>query len=483
MKTTKKIFAALLAVMMILMMVPFSVSAADVPTTATLNLSWEKAEYTFVVYKVATLDMEAGKYEAVSTDEDVIADINDVTVGAADMIATLEGSSDPGEVVKTIVTTGASNTTITGLPYGIYFVKATKYPESIKKSQSSLVVAPEFEAGVWKNYEVSIDLGEKYSSSDAESDKKILLENGSLVDASTTGYGEEVTFKLNASVVGSTEKKLKEYAIVDNMSNGLTFGEITAVYLADIDGNKINDITYEYTKDAIVKGTKYTFAVVLGDDILADDSFYSAAQVVVEYTATVNKEAAIGAPIPNTSKLVYQNSEEDWAETSKVEVNVFTAGLQVKKTDAKTDAPLQNAVFGVYTDKACASDPIATATTNEYGYGLFMKAENDKYKFASGTYYVKEITAPAGYILSTEVTTVVIKTEADGTSKTMTLSLGGSDSNVSDATGGIVQVAAKNSPVKLPSTGGMGTMMFTIGGAALIACAGVLLFVLKRKAQ
>ena len=33
----------------------------------------------------------------------------------------------------------------------------------------------------------------------------------------------------------------------------------------------------------------------------------------------------------------------------------------------------------------------------------------------------------------------------------------------------------------VPQTGGMGTMMFYVGGAALIACAGVLLFVLKRK--
>ena len=43
------------------------------------------------------------------------------------------------------------------------------------------------------------------------------------------------------------------------------------------------------------------------------------------------------------------------------------------------------------------------------------------------------------------------------------------------------QVEVPDYPVTVPSTGGMGTMMFYVGGAALIACAGVLLFVLKRK--
>ena len=43
------------------------------------------------------------------------------------------------------------------------------------------------------------------------------------------------------------------------------------------------------------------------------------------------------------------------------------------------------------------------------------------------------------------------------------------------------QVEVPDYPVTVPQTGGMGTMMFYVGGAALIACAGVLLFVLKRK--
>ena len=77
------------------------------------------------------------------------------------------------------------------------------------------------------------------------------------------------------------------------------------------------------------------------------------------------------------------------------------------------------------------------------------------------TYYVKETAAPAGYNINDSVFTVNI-----------------------DTTKGVTQVngdAIPNYKPVVPETGGMGTMMFTIGGAALIACAGVLFLIVRKK--
>ena len=83
-----------------------------------------------------------------------------------------------------------------------------------------------------------------------------------------------------------------------------------------------------------------------------------------------------------------------------------------------------------------------------------------------GTYYLKETTAPAGYNLNATVYTIAISADGSVTSN-------GAGVN------GPVQVG--DTPLLTPNTGGMGTMIFTIGGAALIACAGVLFLIVRKK--
>ena len=76
-----------------------------------------------------------------------------------------------------------------------------------------------------------------------------------------------------------------------------------------------------------------------------------------------------------------------------------------------------------------------------------------------GTYYLKETKAPEGYVCSSAELEIVILGSADA------------DNTVS--------VRFANS--QIPHTGGSGTLMFTIGGVAIIATAGVLLLVSRKK--
>ena len=87
MKTTKKIFAALLAVMMLLVMVPFSASAA---TNISFDLSCEKEGYEFAVYQVATLNKTAGKYENILNIAGLSDEINDKGENTASIVSILD---------------------------------------------------------------------------------------------------------------------------------------------------------------------------------------------------------------------------------------------------------------------------------------------------------------------------------------------------------------------------------------------------------
>lgn len=87
---------------------------------------------------------------------------------------------------------------------------------------------------------------------------------------------------------------------------------------------------------------------------------------------------------------------------------------RVQKTSADSSATsgnsnysLQGAVYGIYTNAACTA-LAGKVTTGADGYSNTLS-------LAPGTYYAKEITAPKGYALSTEVKTMSIKSSATTT--------------------------------------------------------------------
>ena len=102
-----------------------------------------------------------------------------------------------------------------------------------------------------------------------------------------------------------------------------------------------------------------------------------------------------------------------------------------------------------------------TATTANGGKATFAGLEK-------GTYTLKETVAPNGYNLNTTEYTVTIGDNGTITSAQYDATLKG--------------VKIGDTPVVMPATGGNGTMIFTIVGASLIACAGILFIILKKRA-
>lgn len=492
MKTTKKIFAAVLAVMMIALMIPFSASAAE-SYSATYKLAVDANDtdkvgnYTFSFFKIADLDLTTGKYSSTITDtalEDAVNGTYSESKSQNILTACDTLYKNNKEAFGTATTTisfssATTEATATVTDPGLYYVYCTSKPAKVTGVQSSLASLPYFDG---KKY-VSVDqtehnLAEKVSTSSVSVDKK--------ADKTYVGDNNKtVTYTLTASTAGSIDNQLKKYEIVDTMDEGLTFNENSVV------------VKYDGTGDALTLGTDYsieknhpytgkngeattaTFAVVFKSATLASEKFYDAENVVVTYTADLNEKAKLNTPITNTDGLVYGNDSDTNFEPGKTSPNVFTYGMKVVKVNGNdTTQKLADAEFQIFTD-AEAKTPLTVkvddknvnvvAKTDATGEAIFvLEGTTTTFKFdAKQTYYAKEIAAPTGYNLNSSVFTVSIDTSKEYTFV----------GNIADGD----NVAVANYPVTVPKTGGMGTMMFYVGGAALIACAGVLLFVLKRK--
>lgn len=501
MKTTKKIIAALLAVMMIAMMVPFTASAATTTgvqagpysaeytfTVDADNATAMQGDYTFSMFKVASFkdddDAKRAKYTAVApfTAVQSFIDAGD----AAKVLSTADDVENKGTAVKTadvkVNGNGQASYTasFTGITEaGIYLVACTSKPATVTKASSSLAVLPFTAAddAAWtKDYSYAdkdgvVLLKGKLSASPVSVEKKI--ENAD-TDTNLGLDDSDVAYTLTASITGSLENPLTNFVVVDTINSGLTID--TSSFEVYLDDQKITDYTatpsYKYKEnstDTEQKTATYGFEIAAGlldgTKKVNDKTFYDYSKVIVKLKANLNADAEINKDLENSDGLVYGNADGTYYEDGDT-VSSKTFGAQIFKTQANGNTPLAGAVFTVYTDEAATTaltvdGKAVTATSGDDGYGKFKAAGKDYQFDADLTYYVKETKAPTGYNISTEVFTLNI------------------DKSIAYTTvnGG----AIKNYPVVVPQTGGMGTMIFTIVGLSLIACAGVLFVVVRRK--
>ena len=489
MKTTKKIFAAVLAVMMIALMIPFSASAATTLTVScnpnadtTVNKADYVGTYEYKFFKLATVDTTTGTVtveDAYASNTALVNALNSTEADKSQKIITIcDGMSWTGTAAKTVTfkydgSADVPTQQITDLADGIYYVYCSKKPGTVKSVQGSLISLPFFNGTDWTYDYETVNLASKINVSGITVTKT--------VEDSKVGTLKNAEYTLTASTAGSTTNKVGTYAIVDNMDNALSLIDSTVkVYFVKDsvetpaeDGDFTVEPNYAY-KDATGNDATATFAVVASDTLLKGDKFYSYDTIKVTFSAKVNADIAekVTKDLPNTDGLYYGNEGNFTYKPGNNTVNVATAGLDVTKVDGNTTSTkLAGAEFTLYKDSACTEaitvDGITVkATTTTNGNDKFYYGTHEFYFTPGVDYFVKETRAPAGYNINStifKVTAVAKAYTAVGT--------------VENGAATVV----KDYPVTVPQTGGMGTMMFYVGGAALIACAGVLLFVLKRK--
>ena len=134
----------------------------------------------------------------------------------------------------------------------------------------------------------------------------------------------------------------------------------------------------------------------------------------VNTTATTGKFTSNSGRVDTTSSCVYWLTEKDGyqefvsekptADPVRAYIKVKTENIgygELTKTDESSGVKLSGAVYGIYSDSSC-NNLVQTMTTDGNGYAKSAA-------LVAGTYYVKEITAPKGYVLSGKVHTLTVK--------------------------------------------------------------------------
>lgn len=312
-------------------------------------------------------------------------------------------------------------------------------------------------------------------------EKNVAPENEKEVEEDSTGaYGKEndadlgqtVNFKSTITAQAGAEN----YVFHDKMSAGLTYGSVTSVKL---NGTDIDEKYYEVT----TTNTEYTFEIKFTQEFC--DTLKKDDKIVISYTATVNENAVIGLPgNPNESSLSYGDSSNT-KTTPASETITYVWDLDVLKyangnentvladaefvllnSDKTKVATVVNGKFTGWTDVPTAADDGSIAwpantvlTTDENG-----KIEIDG--LDSDNYHLREVKAPSGYNkLANDVDVKVTgKTTEGGQVKYET----------------VIAKVNNQSGTQLPSTGGIGTVIFYVVGGVLVLAAVVFLVTKKR---
>ena len=302
---------------------------------------------------------------------------------------------------------------------------------------------------------------------------------------STGTWGEENTAQIGDTIAFKTvitaQPGAEEYILHDEMSDGLTLDPDSIE--AEVDGTSLT-AGDEFTVVTSGLGDNCDFHVIFDQDYL--DTINAETIITVTYNAVLNGDAEISAD-PNTNKTKLNYGEDSRLETTWDETKTYSFYFDIVKT--KTDNTLlDGAKFELYDAKEggdkipLVKDSDGTyrvATKEEQAVSGFVSAEIEaangraavKGLDADTTYWLEETQAPAGYNVLEKRVEVAIADQNLSTTLT--------GDTWTDGNGGIHIV--NETGALLPTTGGMGTTLFYIGGGALMAGAAVIFAIKKHK--
>lgn len=300
----------------------------------------------------------------------------------------------------------------------------------------------------------------------------------------SVNIGDVVTYTVKGSVPDTTGYDKYVYTIHDELSNGLDFVKNAKGDALD-KANEVN-VTVAF-KDATDASTAPTTAKLDAENnrkmsldlsawVRANQVNNKGKEFTVTYYARVNKAADVSTK--NNATLEYGNNPGETTTTTPSEAKTPTYPLDIKKF-AKTDNKmLAGAKFKLYKESTDSEDNLIKVSGSNGNYVVdpasstteFVSVESIEGKgynlhvngLAEGTYYLVETEAPAGYNKLTAPIEVKITKSTDTDVNNWTIS---KDSKVENDK--IIDVENSTGSM-LPSTGGMGTIAFTVVAALLL---------------
>lgn len=304
--------------------------------------------------------------------------------------------------------------------------------------------------------------------------------------ASNTDYiGKTIYFKTTITAGDGAQ----DYVLYDKMSVGLTFDSNSIkVYTLDTNNNEVEVANTNYTVSTTTDG--YTFVITFNKSFT--DTLKAGDKIIVKYTAVLNENAVVGsAGNPNDTYLTYGDSTDTTNKTPESETKTYTYSFDLVKTDS-SNVVLTGAKFKLY-DAVTGGNEIKVvwdASKNAYRVakngetGVEIEVTGDKLQAGkiviigldNGTYYLEETKAPNGYNKLTSRVSVVINNanlDATTSSETTRDDQDKETTTIKYVRGGVHVTNYTGS--ELPTTGGMGTILFITIGSLMVIGFGVLL--------
>lgn len=520
MSKVKRILSVIMAMVMVLAMsVPtFAGTTPTEKDKATATVKNVEAGATVTAYQITKAKYNNGftGYEAVNgvTLANVLTPTSDEVTAIAKNATLL--ASLPSETMTTTATEGLANFTAQLAPgYWVVIVDGTVdevynpmlvgvyYSES--GSANTMTSAPVDATKKWK-----LETVDAYAKSTKPSiDKKIV--GGEAEKRNDVAVGDTVTYQITTAIP-SYSKQYEEVTvkITDTLSTGLTL---------NVDSIKINSAAVNAEMGTLTTSANGFGFVVNNDYALT----HGGEAITIDYTATVNENAELNFdPNTNTATLEYTNNPNGTTKKTESETYTYTFAIgaelsksitnfnkkinQIVKVDSDgnvistkiedggfkpSDKVIEVGSGATFTLTNNATNKVYTATTGADGALTFKGLD-------AGTYTLVETVAPEGFTLDPTPHTVVISAEYSEANNKLTkleIKIDGkatSTYEVSYETTGAVTVTKNTTNVtsiantrisSLPSTGGIGTTIFTIGGCAIMIVAAGLFFATRRKTQ
>lgn len=538
--TMARLFALCLTVAMVLSMATMGAFAAPITSTTqtgsiTITGSANDVGAEVSLYKIINVNMVNANGSIQPKDPMYIWDttvaqwvkdnyaayINATNNAVTDAFAK-EGAKKLGDFYKALATSGVLGTaaetvklkstsaTISEMAMGQYLVTASKAGNTYNPAVATLY--PQ-----WGDHDAGAPDSEFTRETWYVEDATVVLKSKGDIDKDVDdgdqshAIGDTVKYRLDVAIpvypeAGPNEIVYTTFKVGDTMGKGLDFGGIDTVKVY------ANTSPDSYVEDDLVAAADLIYTITAQTNGFEIDFNYDAMKTTVSactyvhvvYTGTLNEDAFTMDELGNKAYVEVNTNpyDESSEEREEVEKKVYTYGITVTLKDAGSSDMLEGGQFqvkqgdtvikfidnedGTYTvanEKTKAANTVDVVVTDENGQLVLEGVD-------ATTYTITEVAAPGGYQLpNNPVVTVEMVDNKDENGEIDGILDGKEATGDADFLAGssysgkMFTVNLKNGEpgFELPTTGGMGTVLFTAGGLVIMACGAALVLVTLKK--